>query len=417
MSRVRSAVAGRRILNDEGKTKRQLIDELAVVRERVAQMESAQAECERATRALRASDERYRSLLAAVPDLIIRISRDGTFLDYSPSTQFTTYVPPDHFLGAKMQSIMPSGMVERTMEAIERVLDLRARETVQYQLSEPHGVRHYEARISPAGRDDVVCIIRDITERKEAEIALLDSEKRYRELFENSRGLICTHDLDGRVLSVNAAAAQSLGYEPRELVGRKLEDLLAPDVRQLLRDYLDRMQRDGFAEGLMRVVSKDGEQRTWAYHNVLQDATGRPPYVIGHALDVTELRRAEMAAHGYEDRYRALFERAPLAVCQIGMDGRLIDANSRLASLLGYDSRQELLALDMSRDIVLDPPAFARFTNGCSRGVKVERLVTRWRRKDGRPLAVQLSGWAVGRTDGEPECIDIVVEEGAAPGE
>src|SRR5206468_12838617 len=60
--------------------------------------------------------------------------------------------------------------------------------------------------------------------------ALRDSERRYRELVEYSLGLICTHDLTGTILSINPAAAQSLGYQPEEGIGRNLRDFLAPDV-------------------------------------------------------------------------------------------------------------------------------------------------------------------------------------------
>ena len=57
------------------------------------------------------------------------------------------------------------------------------------------------------------------------------SEKRYRHLVENSLGLICTHDLEGIVLSVNPAAASSLGYEPRDGIGRNLREFLSPGTR------------------------------------------------------------------------------------------------------------------------------------------------------------------------------------------
>jgi len=125
---------------------------------------------------------------------------------------------------------------------------------------------------------------------------LLDrSEKRYRHLVENSLGLICTHDLDGIVLSVNPAAANSLGYEPRDGIGRNLRDFLSPATRHRFDHYLVRIREHAHDSGVMRVVRKDGTERIWMYRNILYAETGVRPYVLGHAIDVTERAVAEEA--------------------------------------------------------------------------------------------------------------------------
>jgi two-component system cell cycle sensor histidine kinase/response regulator CckA len=120
-------------------------------------------------------------------------------------------------------------------------------------------------------------------------------EKQYRRLVENSLGLICTHDLNGVVLSVNPAAADSLGYEPQDGVGYNLRDFLSPSTRHLFDDYLRRIRDRGRDSGLMRVIRKDGSERLWLYRNVLYTDPGAEPYVLGHAIDVTERVTAEAA--------------------------------------------------------------------------------------------------------------------------
>ena len=154
--------------------------------------------------------------------------------------------------------------------------------------------------------------------------ALHDTERRYRELVEYSLGLICTHDLDGTLLSINPAAARSLGYEPRDGIGQDLRDFLSPDTRDLFDDYLDRIAKNGQDAGLMRVVARGGETRIWMYRNVLSHDRQGAAYVLGHAIDITErvavehtLRESEQAlrrAHGeLEARVRertAALERA-----------------------------------------------------------------------------------------------------------
>jgi PAS domain S-box-containing protein len=116
--------------------------------------------------------------------------------------------------------------------------------------------------------------------------------QRYRDLVEQSRGLICTHDLAGVLLSVNRAAADRLGYRPEDLVGRNLADLLAPAGRHLFPQYLDRIQQNSTDEGLMLVVTREGDERVWTYSNVRGREPGGPEYVLGHAHDITDIKRS-----------------------------------------------------------------------------------------------------------------------------
>ena len=142
---------------------------------------------------------------------------------------------------------------------------------------------------------------------QEASDALRDSERRYRELVEYSLGLICTHDLSGNILSINPAAAKSLGYRPEDGIGHNLREFLAVDTRHLFDDYLRRIQELGHDAGLMRVAARTGGERVWMYRNVLSHGSGGT-YVLGHAIDVTDrvdaertLRQSEQAlrtAHG-----------------------------------------------------------------------------------------------------------------------
>jgi len=133
------------------------------------------------------------------------------------------------------------------------------------------------------------------TSESARDVPLDSNEKRYRHLVENSLGLICTHDLDGIVLSVNPAAANSLGYEPSDGIGRNLRDFLSPGTRHRFDHYLSRIRERAHDSGVMRVVRKDGTERVWMYRNILYAEPGARPYVLGHAIDVTERAAAEEA--------------------------------------------------------------------------------------------------------------------------
>ena len=144
-----------------------------------------------------------------------------------------------------------------------------------------------------AGHRESATLERVTAAWREATDALRDSDRRYRELVEYSLGLICTHDLTGTIISINPAAANSLGYRPDDGIGRNLRDFLSPERRHLFDDYLQRIQKQGHDEGLMSVTARMGENRVWLYRNVLSQNPDGSPYVLGHAIDVTDRIAAE----------------------------------------------------------------------------------------------------------------------------
>src|SRR4026207_713160 len=104
------------------------------------------------------------------------------------------------------------------------------------------GNRGAETTADASERRDDAALTRMTAAWQETSVALLESERRYRELVEYSLGLICTHDLNGIIVSINPAAAQSLGYQPQDGIGRNLREFLSPDKRDLFDDYLRRIR-------------------------------------------------------------------------------------------------------------------------------------------------------------------------------
>jgi PAS domain S-box-containing protein len=191
----------------------------------------------------------------------------------------------------------------------------------------------------------------DITARKRSEEALRESEERYRDLVENSQEFICTHDLDGLILSGNRAAVEVMGYDPKDYYKRNLRELLVPEVRDQFDDYLTRIRRDGVASGLMLVQTSSGERRVWEYHNTVRTEGVAAPIVRSMARDITEQRRAEKALHESEERYRELFENAKDAIYVHDLSGRYTSVNRAAEQLSGF-TREEILGKHYSNFVL-----------------------------------------------------------------
>jgi PAS domain S-box-containing protein len=122
-----------------------------------------------ANEALRKADSRQRALLNAIPDVVFRIHRDGTFLDFSAS-HGKTFLPPDQIIGTNLlAAAIPAEVRVALKSAIDRAVEGGAVHPLEYALPADGVTRHYEARIVRSGPDEVVATIRDITQRKNSE--------------------------------------------------------------------------------------------------------------------------------------------------------------------------------------------------------------------------------------------------------
>jgi len=127
--------------------------------------------------ALSKSEIRNRALLDAIPDVMFRISKDGDLLDFNGSRNFDLYVPESDLLGKKLTDFLPQTVSRKIMSSIKQALTCREMQLIEYQLPISGKIHDYEARIVVCGEDEVVSIVRDISDRKRGEIELRKSKE------------------------------------------------------------------------------------------------------------------------------------------------------------------------------------------------------------------------------------------------
>ena len=184
-------------------------------------------------------------------------------------------------------------------------------------------LRSYPVRDEKGSLTGVVEIVTDITERRRAEEALRQSEQKYRELFENANDIIFILDFDGKILSCNAAVSKTYGYEPEQIMGRSIENLLdqeyLPVVRELIRKKVGDIGVQNPQEFL--TYTKDGEAVWVEVNSRIMRENGRQVSIHGIARNITERKRMEEAL---KKRERELEEKSR----------NLEDANTALKVLL-----------------------------------------------------------------------------------
>lgn len=164
----------------------------------------------------------------------------------------------------------------------------------------------------------------------------------FRRLVEHSLGLMCIHDLDGKLLFVNTAAAQALGLRAEDGVGWNLRRFLSPTVESQFDAYLERIRNHGVDSGLMRLVGKNGTEQVWLYRNVLYEESGKPPRVLGHAQDITDRVRVEQALRQSEQQFRLLADTALILIWMSDRGGGCVFLNRPWLEFTGKALEEQL---------------------------------------------------------------------------
>jgi two-component system, OmpR family, sensor histidine kinase VicK len=187
----------------------------------------------------------------------------------------------------------------------------------------------------------------DVTEQREAETALRTSELRYRQLVESSLGFICTHDLEGVLLSINSHASATLGYEPEDLIGTPLRDHIDHDHLDDYDAYFAALKQDPEQDlqGRFYLRGKSGQLCIVAYRKLLH-VPGVDPFVLSHGIDITEQTHAEEELNAVMRQRQSILDSVGDGIFGMDMEGNLTFINRSAAEMLGY-SPEELLGQNM----------------------------------------------------------------------
>ena len=338
----------------------------------------------KAEEALRRSEAFNRSIVEVIPDLIIRVNAKGEMLDIIASSDDKLAVPRSEAAGKNIADILSKEDAARAARAIEEALRTDSLQTMEYQLEMPSGKRWFEGRFQPSGKQEIVALIRDITERKTAERELRESEERFSQLAGLSRTWAWEVDFEGLYTYVDKIAEQVIGYRPGELVGKKYFYDLHPEAqREEFKTAGLQIVRSGgeLAHFENPVVGKDGRILWFSTSGIpLLGTDGNVLGYRGWDVDITEQRQVALALSESEARFRTLFEQSWDAIYVGTPEGIIVDVNQSWLDIFGY-SRDELSHITVL-DLYADPSDRSQFLRRIAREGHVQDEV-RYKKKDG----------------------------------
>jgi two-component system NtrC family sensor kinase len=232
----------------------------------------------------------------------------------------------------------------------------------------------------------IYTIYSDITERKQMEEALCESEKKLRLISENSRDIICLHNPDHRYAYISPACREILGYEPEELIGTNPWELVHPEDLEAIQGEGQERALQGMPVLLTYRIRKKSGEYIWfeSVSQLLKDNTDNLLGFVTSSRDINERRQAEEALRQSEERYRTILEEMEDAYFEVDLGGHITFANNSTCRDLGY-SRKELMGMSYKDFTIEDDidPIFRVFNEVYQTGVPNKGFPWKTIHKDG----------------------------------
>jgi PAS domain S-box-containing protein len=303
----------------------------------------------------RRAAEEAKALLASIvegsADAIVACTTTGEILTWNHGAEVISGLTAQQAIGRKASSFSPPDRKSLMDHCVDCVAKGDTITNYEGMVQHASGqvvhvtVAGFPIRDLAGGITAITAILRDNTERHKAEHALRESEERFRKVFEQAPVGICVVGPDTYFIQVNEAFCRMLGYNQQELLGKSWIDLCHPDDLDMAMEGKGRVWGGATdsLDGLRRYIHRDGTV-VWTQIRVsiVKASDGRPVYSVVHVEDITERRKAAEAVRESEERFRDVFEYAPVGICVTGHDARFIQVNAAFCGMLGY-SEAELL--------------------------------------------------------------------------
>jgi PAS domain S-box-containing protein len=304
------------------------------------------------TQALRQSEALNRAIRDALPDLLIRMRSDGTYLDVKYPTNFSLINADVTVPGNNVRDSLPPEAAEQRLAAAQQALQTGTVQIYEFSGSTQQQTRWFEVRVVPLTQDEVLVVIRDITERKQAEDALKQSEEKFQEIAAVSPVSIYIFacDADGsrtRFEFVSSAIREIHELEPERVLkdATLTHNQIHPEDRAAYHEAARRSLYNltPFSHE-WRIITPSGRVK-WVQANSRPVRRKNGEIVwYGVMVDITDRKQAEAALQDSREQFRNLVEQTSDWIWEIDAAGHFTYVSPQVSKIIGY-LPQEVLGL------------------------------------------------------------------------
>ncbi len=341
------------------------------------------SERKRAEDALRESEEKLKTILKSINDVIFQLSVTGFIQYVSPRVEAWGYKPED-LIGKHLKKTTPLSEVPKALKVLKSVLSGEVIDFLELnQIDGSGNIIPVEIRIAPVRKEGKIIamqgVMRDITERKQAEKALRKSEEKYRKLFEEAIDAIFVADAStGIIIDCNRLALKLIGRKKSELVG-KHQRILHPPGRieggfsRTYKQHLKEKKEQILEE---QVITKKGEIKDVEIKASIFELEGKK-VLLGIFRDITERKRAEAqraaaleALWESEAELEAIFDGVTNGIVISDMTGKILRINKYITDVGGYTEKEfigkrfNILKMISAKDITKMISVFSKLRKG-----------------------------------------------------
>ncbi|MCF8242951.1 MAG: PAS domain S-box protein [Melioribacteraceae bacterium] len=287
-------------------------------------------------KSLKESEARIKAILKTQPDLFFRINKELVFVDCFVNDESILLAPIDEIIGANCKDILPDYLYDLSKENVNMALITNEMQNYEYSVTVGGKEQWFDARMIPSAEDEVLVIVRNITDKKDSERALEESELKHRKLISNISDVIVIVNLEGIIKYKSSNIKQFFGWEPEDLIGKHALTTVHPDDKERVLKELNNL------------LAENASKTTLEFNYICKDGSIKPVELTGISLvddpvikgvvanykDITERKKAEKVivetqrlgaigemssaiAHDFNNSLQSIFGNLELALVKI----------------------------------------------------------------------------------------------------
>lgn len=366
------------------------------------------------------SEEKFRLLAENMVDMVALHKNDGTFVYVSPSVKNILGYSVSELIGTNPYKIFHPNDIQFIREMLHKpTINEKKVVTGEYRIRNKQGnYIWFHTTTKPVfhqnkGEIQLQTISRDITKQKQAEGALKESEKNLMLIIENIPIAVFAHDIDGKIHIVNKKSIDYTGYSRDELLNMTVSDID--------KDVLSRNDR----EKIWKKIQYTEHKHFLATHHRKDGSTypveislaavvlKNKPILLALVQDITKRKQAEQDLLESREKYKTIFDNAPLGIFRSTPQGKFIEVNPALARMLGYETPEQVVdsIYDIAKQIYVKTNIRDTIVDETLKTQDITHYENIYRKKDGTEFTANLYLRSVNDENGNTIYLEGLVED------